>query len=98
MSLLYPERVRALARIEIEQTDEHFHAHVELAGDPPIHPGDRVRVLGEPIPVPLNSRLVLDRPAIIERASALVRWWTRLLAYLELTELCEVSFSPGRVQ
>jgi hypothetical protein len=98
MSLLYPVRLQSRARIEIEQSDEHFHAHVELADDLMIRPGDRVQVLGEPITIPLNHRLVLDRPAIVDRASAPVRWWTRFAAYFDFAELYEVSFSPGRVK
>lgn len=97
MSFLYPVRIETGCRIEIEQSDEHFHAHVELDGDIVIAPGDRVQVHGEPIRIPLNSRLVLNRRATIERASALVRWWTKLAAYFDLAELYEVSFSPRRV-
>ncbi len=97
MSLLYPSRIHSVAHIEIEQSDEAFHAHVELADGIAINPGDRVRVHGAPITVPLNSRLVLDRPATIERASALVRAWTRLAAHFDLRELYEVSFTPGRL-
>lgn len=97
MNLLYPSRIEAIARIEIEQSDEAFHAHVELADGIAINPGDRVQVLGEPITVPLNSRLVLDRPATIDRACALVRAWTRLAAHFDLAELYEVSFTPGRL-
>lgn len=97
MSLLYPVRIETECRIEIEQSDEHFHAHVELIGDIPIAPGDRVRVHGDPIVVPLNSRLVLKRKATVDRASAPVRWWTRMAAYFDLAELYEVSFSPRRI-
>lgn len=97
MNLLYPRRIEAMARIEIEQSDEAFHAHVELADGIAIEPGDRVQVHGEPITVPLGSRLVLDRPATIERASALVRAWTRFAAHFDLAELYEVSFTPGRL-
>lgn len=97
MSFLYPVRIETACRIEIEQSDEHFHAHVELEGDIPIGPGDKVQVHGDPIVIPLNSRLVLTRSATIDRASALVRWWTRVAAYFDLAELYEVSFSPRRV-
>ncbi len=97
MSLLYPRRIRSMARIEIEQSDQAFHAHVELADGLEINPGDRVQVEGEPITVPLDSRIVLERPAVIDRASAVVRAWTRLAAHFDLTELYEVSFTPGRL-
>lgn len=97
MSFLYPIRIEAPCRIEIEQTDAHFHAHVELGEDLAIAPGDRVQVHGGPISVPLNSRLVIERTATIDRAGLLVRWWTRLAAYFDLTELYEVSFSGRRL-
>jgi uncharacterized Zn finger protein len=93
----YPTRIETMARIEIEQTDEHFHAHVELTDGVAIRPGDRVTVEGEAITVPLNARLVLERRAVVDRAGALVRAWTRAAAYFDLRELYEVSFSPGRV-
>ncbi|MBS0277420.1 MAG: hypothetical protein JSR81_07355, partial [Proteobacteria bacterium] len=35
--------------IEIEQTHDHFHAHLALDGDIPIGPGDRVQVHGAPV-------------------------------------------------
>ena len=38
-------------RIAVEQSDEHFHAHVEFAENIAIHPGDRVRVHGDPIQI-----------------------------------------------
>jgi hypothetical protein len=97
MRLFYPERIETGCRIEIEQSDEHFHAHVELDDDIPIAPGDKVLVHGDPIVLPLNSRLVLNRRATIDRASLLVQWWTRAAAYFDLAELYEVSFSPRRV-
>ncbi len=97
MSLLYPRRIESMARIEIEQSDEAFHAHVELADGIAINPGDRVRVHGDPITVPLDSRLILERPATIDCASALVRAWTRLAAHFDLAELYEVSFTPRRL-
>lgn len=84
-------------RIEVEQSDAHFHAHVELAGDVVVGPGDRVRVHGKPIAVPFGGSAVFERTATVERAGPLARAWTRLAAHLELGELYEVSFTPGRL-
>ena len=85
-------------RIEIEQSEEHFHAHVELEGDVPIYPGDKVRVHGEPIRVAFGQSAVFERTATVVRAGPLLRGWMRLVAYLGLTELYEVSFNPGSLR
>jgi len=85
-------------RIEIEHTNEHLHAHVELDGDVAIEPGDKVRVSGAPVRVPFGGRLVEHRMATVTRATALDRAWTRLRARFELTELYELSFSAGRAK
>ncbi len=82
-------------RIEIEHTNEHLHAHVELDGDVSIAPGDKVRVHGAAVRVPFGGRLVERRMATITRATALGRAWTRLRARFELTELYELSFTAG---
>lgn len=85
-------------RIEVEHTNEHLHAHVELEGDVLIAPGDKVCVSGAPVRVPFGGRLVEHRTATVTRATALGRLWTRLTARFELTELYELSFSAGRVK
>jgi hypothetical protein len=85
-------------RIEVEHTNEHLHAHVELEGDIAIRPGDKVRVGGAPVRVPFGGRLVERRMATVTRATALGRAWTRLRARFELTELYELSFSAGRIK
>lgn len=82
--------------IEIEHTERSLHAHVALDGEPELQPGDRVRVHGDPIRVRFGDKLVLRRQATVERAGWLERQWTRLTARFELSELYEVSFTPGR--
>ena len=83
--------------INIEHSATSLHAHVELDGEPEIWPGDRVCVLGDPIIVRFGQTLVLRRDARVERAGFLARQWTKLTASLALTELYEVSFTPGRL-
>ncbi|MFN3424320.1 MAG: hypothetical protein ACK40C_06405 [Novosphingobium meiothermophilum] len=85
-------------RIAVEQSEAHFHAHVELEGDLPVHPGDRVFVHGDPIRVAFGQSAVIERMATVVRAGPLLRGWTRLIAYLGLTELYEVSFNPGSLK
>lgn len=91
-------RFDTACRIEVEHTNEHLHAHVELDGDSLIEPGDKVLVQGPAVRVPFGGRLVEERMATVTKASALGRVWTRLRARFELTELYELSFSAGRVK
>lgn len=84
-------------RIEVEQSAEHFHAHVELDGEVEIEPGDRVRVHGDPIIVAFGESVVLHRSATVRRAGALRRAWTRFASQFEMAELYEVSFTPGKL-
>ncbi len=84
--------------IEIEHTERSLHAHVELDGAIALQPGDRVRVHGDPIRVVFGEALVLRRDATVERAGWLERQWTRLAARFALSELYEVSFTPGRLR
>lgn len=85
-------------RVAVEQSEAHFHAHVELAGNLSVQPGDRVRVHGEPIRVAFGESAVFERTATVVRAGPLLRGWMRLVAYLGLTELYEVSFNPGSLR
>jgi hypothetical protein len=91
-------RVRATAcTIEIEHSEDSLHAHVELDGVCDIGPGDRVHVHGAPIHVAFGERVTLRRPATVSYASWAERQWTKLIARFDVTELYEVSFSPGRL-
>lgn len=84
-------------RIEIEHSDAFLCAHVELADGVAINPGDRVRVLGDPIHVAFGDSAVFERIATVERAGAIERLWTKLCGHFEMTELYEVSFSGRRL-
>lgn len=95
--LLSTEMFDTPCRIEVEQSAEHFHAYVELDGDIQIHPGDRVRVHGDPIMVAFGESVVFHRNATVQRAGAFRRAWTKFASNFEITELYEVSFTPGRL-
>ena len=82
--------------VDIENTFENLHAHVELDGNPEIRPGDRVRVHGDPVIVRYGERLTLRRTATVRRANALSRAWTRMTGDFECFELFDVSFSTER--
>jgi hypothetical protein len=82
--------------IEIENTFESLHAHVDLDGNVEIEAGDEVLVHGEPIRVPYGEKVTLRRQATVKRATGFERMVTKIAARFELTELYEVSFSSGR--
>ena len=83
--------------IEIEHSETSLHAHVALDDETALQPGDRVRVHGAPIKHAFGEKLTLRRLATVERAGWLERQWTRFSARFELSELYEVSFTPGRL-
>uniref|UniRef100_UPI00345BEFC1 hypothetical protein n=1 Tax=uncultured Erythrobacter sp. TaxID=263913 RepID=UPI00345BEFC1 len=82
----------------MEQSSEHFHAHVDLEGDVELRPGDKVRVHGDPISIPFGHSATFERAATVTRAGPIARALTRIAAYFEFAELYEVSFNPGRIK
>lgn len=97
MTLLRPRRTFDVpCTIEIENTFDSLHAHVDLDGDVEIEAGDQVLVHGDVIRVPYGEKLRLRRNATVTRASGLESLITKIAARFELTELYEVSFSSGR--
>lgn len=97
MQFFSSEKFDTGCRIEIEQSPDHFHAHVKLDGNIPIYPGDKVKVHGDPIMVSFGEKVAYDRKATVERASPLRRAWTKFTGHFEMAELYEVSFTPGRL-
>jgi hypothetical protein len=81
--------------VDILRNGEFMHAHVELDGIE-VGPGDSVIVHDAPDHVEFGEHIVVRRMATITRATSLDRVLTKISAYLELTELYEVSFSAGR--
>lgn len=82
--------------VDIENTAERLHAHVDM-GDLEVGPGDTVIVYGAPAHMGFGQKGVFHCRAQVVRAGRLERLWVRATAYLGLTELYEVSFSPGRI-
>lgn len=82
--------------VEIENTAQSLHAHVEIDGDYLIEPGDEVQVIDAPERPPFGEKIVVRRTAIVTRAGAFERAFTKLLGHLELTELYDVSFTERR--
>jgi len=98
MSLIARTRFDTPCRVEVALNDDRVAAHVTLADDLPIYPGDRVRVHGAAISLGFGESAVFDRTATVERAGLVERLWTRLIGHFEMTELYEVSFSPGSIR
>ena len=73
LALLASHSFETPCTITVEQSPEHFHAHVELADDVEMQPGDKVRVHGAPIQIPFGTRQVFERRATVTRASPLAR-------------------------
>ena len=82
--------------IEIENTPESLHAHVELDGAFVVEAGDEVQVIDAPERPAYGDKIVVRRRAVVTRAGVLERLWTRLAGNLELTELYDVSFTERR--
>ncbi|MFM7348420.1 MAG: hypothetical protein ACKO01_02900 [Erythrobacter sp.] len=97
-SLINGETFELPCTITVEQSPEAFHAHVELADEVDIQPGDKVRVHGAPIQIPFGTRQVFERRATVTRAGPLKRALIKLAAYFDLSELYEVSFNAGRIK
>lgn len=84
--------------ITVEQSPEHFHAHVDLPDDVLMEPGDKVQIHGAPISIPFGTRKVFERSATVTRAGPIKRALIKAAAYFDFTELYEVSFNAGRIK
>ncbi|MEM8555335.1 MAG: hypothetical protein AAGF71_10990 [Pseudomonadota bacterium] len=93
MGLLTKDREVAPCTVEVSHCFESLHAHVRFNNGAVVYPGDEVQVQGPEIMAPYGEVVREDRVAVILRASALERLWTRLTGDLEVMELCEFSFS-----
>lgn len=93
MGLLTKTKETAPCTVEISHKFESLHAHVRFNNGAVVYPGDEVQVQGPEIMAPYGEIVSEDRTAIITRASALERLWTRMTGDMEFMELCEFSFS-----
>lgn len=96
--MIWRERFETPCTISAEHSGASLHAHVELDGGYAVEPGDRVQVLGPPITLRFGETLRLRRTARVSRANLVERLWTRFAGHLEMSELYEVSFTPGRAR
>ncbi|MEL6196748.1 MAG: hypothetical protein AAFT19_02770 [Pseudomonadota bacterium] len=93
LAILKRQRLQVPCTVEVQNTFDALHAHVELPEDVKLAPGDEVLVHGKPIEVPYGETWRIEREATVTRATALERLWTRLTGDLEYMELLEFSFS-----
>jgi hypothetical protein len=77
--------------IDLEATEEHFHAHVELEGVE-VEPGDAVLVRGAPSRIPLGEKRILRATATVYPASGWRRAWVRFIGFVQFHELYDVGF------
>ncbi|MCU0626353.1 MAG: hypothetical protein MUF21_07710 [Gemmatimonadaceae bacterium] len=77
--------------IDLENTNAHFHAHVDLQG---VHvdEGDEVLVHGAPDRIAIDEVRVLDATATVKKASLPRRLWERVVGRTHITEMYEVGF------
>jgi LPXTG-motif cell wall-anchored protein len=84
-------RVDVPCTLDLEATQEHFHAHVELQGVAP-NEGDEVLVHDAPTRLAPGEKRRMNSRATVHQASAARRAWTRLVGTSEITSLYEVGF------
>lgn len=87
----YRRTVEVPCTIDLEATQQHFHAHVELQGAV-VHEGDEVLVKGAPSRIAIGEKRVLEGRAVVHHASLPKRFWTRVIGSSEITSLFEVGF------
>lgn len=94
-NLLRREVTRVSCTVDVQNTFDGVYAHVDLATNTPVGPGDIVQVLGDRIIAPYGAKFTLFRTAEVTRVGRLERLLTRMMGKLECLELFEVSFSSG---
>jgi len=83
--------VRVPCAIDLEATERHFHAHVELRGLDP-NEGDAVLVHNAPASIAIDEVRRYDSEATVARASMPRRLWTRVTGRTHITDLYDVGF------
>lgn len=93
MGLLTRDRETVPCTVTVSHRFDELSAHVRFDNGAVVYPGDTVLVQGSEIMAPYGEVVEEKRTAIITRASALERLWTRATGDFEFMELCEFSFS-----
>ena len=90
------ERYDVGCTIEIQNTFESLHAHVDLDDAAELKPGDRVRVHGDIVVVEYGVSMSIRRIATVVKVNSFQSFFARIKGDLEIFEMFEVSFSDGR--
>ena len=93
MGLLAPRTVAFVCDVDLERTDDSFHAYVIPDGID-MRPGDTVLVQGLPDRLQYGERRQFRAQATVRRAGWFRRLWTEAVSIFELTSLYEVGFQP----
>ncbi len=88
-----PRSFEVPCTVEIERSFDSFHAYAVPQGVA-LRPGDRVLVHGAPSHVDFGESMTFETLATVTRAGPVERFWTQLVAILELTELYHCGFEP----
>lgn len=97
MRLFFHDRIETMCTVVVRHTDETLEAHVDLDQDLLPTAGDKVTIFGDPVKVDYGSTIRVRRRAELVRGTVLDKLWVRFRSMFELTELYEVSFSPGNL-
>jgi hypothetical protein len=87
-------QIDLLCSIDIEQTQESFHAHA-IPENIDINPGDIVTIHDAPTDIAFGEHYIGERRGTLIRANALQRLWTQFTSIFEIGELYEVGFLPA---
>jgi hypothetical protein len=87
----YRRRREVACTIDLEATQEEFHAHVELEGIE-VNEGDEVLVHNAPSGIAIGTRRKMSSRATVHQASIPRRILTRVLGTSHITGLYEVGF------
>lgn len=95
-SLFARRQVEVPCRIEVANTFDSLHAHVDLDRENDMQPGDEVLVHGDDIHADYGESFTLERRATVTRAGWMERAFTRVFGNFEFMELLDISFSDRR--
>lgn len=83
--------VRVPCELDLEATQDHFHAHARLQWEV-VHEGDEVLVHGAPDRIQLGERRLIATEATVTHVSLPRRLMTRILGTAHITDLYDVGF------